>query len=258
MTRTFLITAAQDARDASALGLPCGFLCYRIGPQGTLQRSSLPLSARGGLMGIVDAPDLSSADPALLARRILAECSRRGYGGVILDLPDADLSHPTLTALAAALDKRHLPLFLPRALADAAPGCRVILPGLVSGGTFDGMLDCYIARYGAARICLDLQRSCHRFSIPSADPDGCRLTRQALQALLDRHQPKVFFSPELCTRYFTYRPRDEALQFVLFDDPETGRHKLHRAAARGIHSFFLLYSEWGRSVRAIAGRSAGT
>ena len=102
-TKGFLAVTAQDARLGEALGLPCVCLYYRIGEKGTLQRAQLSLSGRGGLMGIYDGGGLSAAQPDRLARDIQAECTRRGFGGVVLDFRPAEEALSRLESLCAAL-----------------------------------------------------------------------------------------------------------------------------------------------------------
>ena len=62
-TRAFLVVAAQDAAGAERTGAPCVRLCYRVGENGTLQRAQMSMTARGGLMGIYEAPGLAAGQP---------------------------------------------------------------------------------------------------------------------------------------------------------------------------------------------------
>lgn len=254
MTKTFLVTTAQDAKSAEGMGIPCGFLFYRIGETGTLQRAQLPAAARGGLMGIYEAPGLPAADLQKLVRDISAECARRGYGGAILDFEVGQETVMLFSQLCAGLQKQSIPCFVPQSLASAAPGCKVILPSAVSGGSFEEMLDSFIARYGAEQICLDVMRSCNDFAMPSYTPDGRVLSRGEFQEIIQRHQPSAYFSQELCSKYFTYRPDSQSVHFVLYDDPDTGAQKLRLAAQKGLYACFLLYNEWGSSVKSMVGK----
>ena len=60
---------------------------------------------------------------------------------------------------------------------------------------------------------------------------------------MDRLEPSVFFSPQLCARYFTYMSRDTGAHFVLFDDGETLKKKQELALSLGIQRFFWVYPE---------------
>ena len=61
--------------------------------------------------------------------------------------------------------------------------------------------------------------------LPSPDGQGRPMTQEELRQRMDRLEPRVFFSPQLCARYFTYMSRDTGAHFVLFDDGETLRKK---------------------------------
>ena len=59
----------------------------------------------------------------------------------------------------------------------------------------------------------------------------------------------MFFSQELCARYFTYT-RGGEFHFVLFDDAETLNQKLKLGASMGFSAAFLMWPE----VRDIMGK----
>ena len=52
----------------------------------------------------------------------------------------------------------------------------------------------------------------------------------------------MFFSQDLCARYFTYT-RDGETHFVLFDGAETLQQKLRAGSATGFSAAFLMYPE---------------
>jgi hypothetical protein len=80
------------------------------------------------------------------------------------------------------------------------------------------------------------------FPLPCPDGSGQPLDRAAFAALRRRHPSPVFFSPELCARYFTYSDGESA-HFVLFDDARTLRRKLRLAREAGIDDAFFMYPE---------------
>ena len=69
---------------------------------------------------------------------------------------------------------------------------------------------------------------------------GCGWTSSS--RLLDRESPSVFFSQDLCARYFTYA-RDGETHFVLFDDADTLSQKLRTGGNMGFAAAFLMYPE---------------
>ena len=254
-TKGFLVAAAQDARAAESTGLPCVCLYYRIGEKGGLQRAQLPIAGRGGLLGVYDGAGLGACQPDRLARDLQAECTRRGFGGVVLDFRPEDGAMPQFENLCAALRRLQIRLFLAEELAPhGGEGVTVIAPAAVSGGSFRQMLEALTARYGAENLCLDLVRGCSDFAMPSYDPDGTPLSAEEFWNLLDTYRPECFFSPQLCSKYFTYRKSNGSAHFVLFDDPDTAAQKLAAINEAGVSHVFLLYSEWGRDARSLLGK----
>ena len=78
------------------------------------------------------------------------------------------------------------------------------------------------------------------FPLPARTGEGRALTAEELEALLQERRPCVFFSPALCTRYFTYTQKGVA-HFVLFDDAETLHRKVRIGASLG---FFTAFFQW--------------
>lgn len=250
-TKVYLAADARDAGSAEKLGLPCVYLFYRIGDNGALQRAALPAAAKGGMMGIFEGPGLPSAEPEKLAKDIASECIRRGYAGVMLDLPASAGSLTALSALSQALRKISITHYVPAEMAPAAPGAKLIVSAAVSGGSFSQLLDEACARWGADNICLDLVRTRSVFDMPGWSPEGRSLPKDEFSALLEKNMSSVFFSPELCAKYFTCREGGKA-QFVLFDDADTAAYKVEMARRRGLPAVFLLWSEWGAMAKEIA------
>lgn len=248
-TKGFLAVSAPDARAGEALGVPCVCLYYRIGEKGTLQRGQLPLSGRGGLLGIYDGGGLAAAQPDRLARDIQSECLRWGFSGAVLDFSPVEEALPRLQALCTALARLGLRCFLPEELAPwGGEQALIIAPAAVSGGSFVQVLEALCTRWGAERLCLDLVRTCSDFPMPAYDPDGTALSPPAFRELLDTYQPQSYFSDRLCCKYFTYRKQNGSAHFVLFDDAQTAARKLSLICEAGIGHVFLLYSEWGREA----------
>ena len=52
----------------------------------------------------------------------------------------------------------------------------------------------------------------------------------------------MFFSPELCARYFTYMQGGQA-HFVLYDDAETMQQKMKLAKTMGYRAALVMYPE---------------
>lgn len=254
-TKAFLAVTAPDAPKAQGLGMPCLCLYYRIGENGALQRAQLQLSGRGGLMGLYEAPGLALCQPEKLARDIQTECSRRGFGGVVVDFPVPGEELPRLESLCAALKRLQVGVWLPEELAPwGGEEAIVIAPAAVSGGVFAEMVEALCRKYTPQRLCLDLVRGCQDFPMPAYDPDGRRLTAGELAELQAKTGAQSYFSRELCCKYFTYRREDGSVHFVLFDDHDTAHAKLEHIRQAGVGQVLLLFSEWGREARELLGK----
>lgn len=248
----YLAVTPEASQEALGHCRNLAHVAYRIGPGSALLRQSLLLQNKGGLLSVSDreAPFIDS--PEDLRDAVLRECGRRGYSGVLLDFEEAPRRDRTafVSALAPALSASRRTLFLPEAYAAAAPGAVVLLCTAVSGGSFSQYLQEAAAQSGGAgRLALDVQRLRMDFRLPARSGEGEPLTGEALGKLMERERPAVFFSQDLCARYFTYS-RDGEAHFVLFDDADTLNQKLRLGAEMGFHAAFLMWPE----VRDIASR----
>lgn len=219
-------------------------LAYRLGPGPHLFRANSIALPRGGLMVIDDREfdGLGSVGP--LCQEILRECQARGFSGAILDF---DNRLPPLEQTAARLDeqfaRRGWMLCVPERYAGAASHARVMISSALSGGSLQQRLEEALEHYGENRTVLALEKRAEDFFLPSPSGSGQPLTAQELEELRQRLAPSVFFSRELCARYFTYMSRDNGAHFVLFDDGDTLRHKVGVARQLGIRTFLIPWAE---------------
>lgn len=251
----YLAVTPDEARDAARFHRPLAHVAYRIGPESSLLRASLLLQTQGGLLCISGQDSPAVEDPAALCQAVLRECGRRNYQGVLLDLegPPRPDREPFLRQLEETLKARKLPLYLPEDHALSPTGAVPLICTALSGGNFRQRLQEAAAHWGGAgRLALDVQRVRMDFRLPAPTGEGTPLTEEAFQALLREERPAVFFSPDLCARYFTYT-RDGETHFVLFDDAGTLRQKLNTGASLGYSAAFLMWPE----VRDLAGALLG-
>ena len=120
------------------------------------------------------------------------------------------------------------------------PGTVPLISTALSGGNFTQRLR--EAAAGAGRLALDVERLRMDFPLPSPSGEGQPLSGRELRDLLDREAPAVFFSQDLCARYFTYT-REGETHFVLFDDADTLQQKLRTGSSLGFSAAFLLFPE---------------
>ena len=238
----YLAVTPAEAQEAARFRCSLAHVAYCIGPDSTLLRQNLLLQTRGGLLSVTDRDAPFIASPEQLAAAALRECGRRGYGGVLLDFEQPPA--PDRLAFAQALAKRLAPrpLYVPEGYASV-PGAVSLVCTALSGGSFVQYLqETAAARGGPGTLALDVQRLRMDFPLPARSGEGSPLSQQEFQALMDRESPAVFFSQDLCARYFTYT-LDGETHFVLFDDAETLQQKLRAGSAMGFSAAFLMYPE---------------
>lgn len=221
-------------------------LAYRLGPGPHLFRADGAVPPRGGLM-VVDDQEFDPLGPTgPLCQEIVREITARGFSGAVLDFENR---LPPLEQIAAALDepfaRRGWTLIVPERYGQAAPHARVMISSALSGGSLRRRLEEALERFGESRVILALEKRAEDFYLPSPTGSGQPLTPQELEALKERLSPSVFFSGELCARYFTYMSRENGAHFVLFDDGDTLRRKVEVAHRLGIGTFLAPWAEVG-------------
>ena len=213
-------------------------LSYRIGRGPHLFRAGAAPVPRSGLM-VVDDQGYDGLGPAApFCQEVVRECQSRGFSGAVLDFEGR---LPPLEQMAALLDdsfaRRGWRLYVPEAYGACAPRATVMIPSALSGGSLALRLEEAGERFGRDRVALALEKRAEDVCLPSPTGSGVPLTPEELTERLDRLRPSVFFSNELCARYFTYMSRESGAHFVLFDDGDTLRRKIEVARRAGIHTF---------------------
>ena len=254
----YLAVTPEASQEAAGHCRNLAHVAYRVGPESVLLRQGLLLQTRGGLLSVSDHEAPFIDNPEGLRDAVLRECGRRNYSGVLLDFEEAPRRdrRAFAAALAPALSASRRTLYLPEGYAKNVPGAVALLCTAVSGGSFSQYLQDAVSQAGGAgrpggglRLALDVQRLRMDFRLPARSGEGEPLTAEALAALMERESPAVFFSQDLCARYFTYS-RDGEAHFVLFDDADTLNRKLRLGAGMGFGAAFFMWPE----VRDIAPR----
>ena len=155
--------------------------------------------------------------------------------------PSADRT-AFLEALSTVLARNNRALFVPEAYGQQVPRARVLICTAISGGTLRTRLEEAAGTFGIQRLALDLQRLRMSFPLPCPTGEGEPLSGEVLSELLSRKGPGVFYSADLCARYFTSTGDGES-RFVLFDDAGTLRRKIQMGNELGIGTGFLMYPE---------------
>jgi hypothetical protein len=237
--RIYLAVSSQD--EAVATRFPKAHMAYRCGA-GQLQTDRLPIAARGGLLVLRDQAMVPSGDPRMLARQVVQECVRRGYGGVLADFEESpdDFRCAALQTLSPALARRGLALTVPEPYGNTVPA-RVLVSSAISGGSLEQRLREVTAAF-PGRVWLELRRLMMDFSLPCPTGEGTALTKLQLDALRNDHPGLSFYSADLGCHYFTYQA-DGVGHFVLFDTAESLARKWALAQSLGISTAILLYPE---------------
>ena len=252
--RQFLLTPPQDWAQARTFGLPLALMAWQLDGQGRLTHAPLPPQAQGGLMLVGASPDLSpAADPRPGAREILAQCRSRGFAGVVLDLeqPPTPYLAQLIRLVEEGLAQRQGALFLPETYANFSRRAGLYLTSALSGGSLRRRLEEAVAQYGARRLVLCLRRAREDFYLPAAKGVGHPISQGELERLRRQLEPSVFFSHELCARYFTYMSRETGAHFVLFDDSDTLARKLQVARELEIRTVLAFWQEIADSAQAL-------
>lgn len=239
----FLSVTAAQTQEATHYTRALAHRSYRIGPESTLLRQSMLLQTRGGLLSVSsqDAPIVE--DPDALCAAVLRECSRRGYSGAVLDFHAPARSDLARFAghLARTLSTNRRSLYIPEPYASSAPGAIVLISTALSGGSLQERLRDAQQQF-SGRTALLVERVRMDFTLPARTGEGTPLSAQDLETLMEEQSPSVFFSQDLCARYFTYSQGGQG-HFVLFDDAETIAHKLRIGTSLGFPAAFVCVSQ---------------
>lgn len=248
----YLAATPGEARDAMKYSHTLVHVAYRIGEGSTLLRQNLLLQAKGGLLSVSDRDAPLIEDPDALCAAVLRECGRRGYNGAVLDFEESPRRDRLTFAerLGQKLSASRRTLYLPEHYGGTVPNAVPLICTAISGGSFVQHLR-EVAQQRRCPLALDVQRLRMDFRLPARSGEGEPLSGEDFRQLMEREAPAVFFSPDLCARYFTYT-REGKTHFVLFDDADTLNQKLKIGAELGFTAAFLMWPE----VRDIAGKLA--
>lgn len=240
-----LVCAGADTARAAGHGHPLLDLCFRVTPCGALGRLKLSAHTAGNYIGLGDFPTPAvTVHIKSFVEEVLHEARAAQASGVFADL---ECNTPAACQLCAALDEalaaQGVPFFVPAARAADTRYAILTVETAVSGGSLRGMVAGLQETHGAGRIAALLRPVSADFSLPAASPDGMALTPDAREALRARHGAQVFFSHELCAKYYTYMDADAHGHFVLFDDESTLEEKITQLTRQSVRYFFALYPD---------------
>ncbi|MCL2402050.1 MAG: hypothetical protein FWC90_05340 [Oscillospiraceae bacterium] len=240
--KIILATPPETAAAVTHSGI-AAHMSYRIGHGFRLYRSQRASDIRGGFM-VLDTSGFTGGGPmASLIADIIGECGKRAFTGIVINAGSYPGS-PSQISLSMALAKEalthSLEYFVPEDLAETGDHTIVRISAAISGGTLTRRLVDAIKKYGTNRLAVEIERVMMDFSLPALSGTGRELSNNEFRALIDRHNPKSFFSPELMVNYFTYHD-NHSTHFVLHDNAETLQRKLKSVSDMGSTYAFLFY-----------------
>lgn len=220
-------------------------LAYRIGKEGHLLRMGGQTLLRGGVIVIGEWPRDAAADPEEIGREIVRECLAQGFSGAVCDWegPIRPEQAAVLQKLDGWFSRRSWSLYVPERCGANLTHARVMIPSALSGGALEQRLREAAERFGVSRVALALQRTAEDFLLPSPLGSGTVLSRETLERKLEHLHPAVFYSQELCARYFTYRTQGGNAHFVLYDDGDTLCRKIELARRMGVETVLAPWEE---------------
>lgn len=252
----FLAVTPDHLRDALGYTDHIAHMAYQVGPEGRLTRQNLLARTQGGLMLLGDRDCGPIRDVQALCRDVWRECAGRNFGGVAADFecpPQQDRT-AFLEALCRIMRRNNKQLFVPEAYGRDVPQAGVLICTALSGGTLRARLEEAVRTYGQRRVALDLQRLRMAFPLPCPSGEGDYLTGEELGRLLEEKRPTVFYSADLCAKYFTVSAGNQS-RFILFDDADTLRRKMQLGQNMGLGVGFLMYPEVPDLLPALFGKN---
>lgn len=235
-----IAAAGRDAALVRQAQQTCLHLCARLSSGGQFEPLAHPSAARGDLLGILDGGGTPSR-PAQLAFDAVSAAQARGYSGILADFDRPDLAD-TIAALDAETERCGLTFYVPLAAAGRAPHGVAVVETALSSGSLEQKFRHLLAGYGPEHVAAQLVRACTDYPLPSPEPEGIPLSPEDFDTLRRRTAAPVFFSSELCAKYFTWSD-GSASHFVVFDDASTMQAKTRLLRRVGVQQMFVLYPD---------------
>lgn len=222
---------------------------YRLDHHLTLLQSGScheNLKPKGHILALDSTTSQPEGDPQRVCDTLLEECHRKGYHGIATFFPYTP--HPSpLKQLTSLLDQRSkkegLSYYTTEEYASFTQYAYLFLSTALSGGTLEGRFSQAIQRYTPSRIIMDLEPMGEDFLLPSPKGTGDKKTLEEIHAQIARDHPSVFFSRELCAKYFTHQNRENSMRFLLFDDQSTLKEKMLLAKQWKLQGISTTWSE---------------
>lgn len=240
----YITVTPEQYRLTTGQGFRLSHYAYQIGQDNHLHRRAISKQTQNGFLALstINPPPISQREQ--LCNEILRECINHSFEGVVADFGSSTTPDRIafLSELSPLLHRNSRKLFVSPVYGRHVPTAYVLVNTALSGGTLSTMLNDACRTFGQQRVVLDIERLRMDFLLPSPSGEGTALSQKEFDALYCSLAPNVFFSHELCTKYFTYQ-KDGRSHFVLFDDADTLRFKIKLGKKLDLRYAFLLCSE---------------
>lgn len=202
-------------------------MLYRVGADLKLLQGGK--GKRGGhIMGIDTGGGAPVGDVSYFCKQVMTQVEEYGYKGVCCFFRGGRSASlvELVEALSQSCKRRGLLLIVTEEYGEVENYGKVLISTALSGGCLEGRFRTAMEKYGRQRVMMDIDCMGEDFLLPAPKGTGERMSLGEIETRRREKQAEVFFSQELCARYFTYQNKEHSLRFVLYDDEGTVREKI--------------------------------
>lgn len=204
-------------------------MVYRVGAEFRLLQAEVRGARRGQIMGIDTGRMIPVGDGDYFVGQVMGQMGQHGYGGLCCDFPCGGGLTAVVEQLSLACGRGGYDFYVPEWYGQLGETSKVLVSTALSGGDLEGRFRRAMELFGRQRVVMSLDCMGEDFLIPSPQGSGEKRSREEIRVLAQTEGAEVFFSKELCGRYFTYQNGEHSLRFVLYDDRGTLEEKMRLA-----------------------------
>lgn len=212
---------------------------YRVGAGFQLLRGGgkgKELGQKGQLLGVSTQSASPVGEVLPFCQQLVQEGKQREFRGIACFFPYSGNYglHQVVAELDGLCKRENLEFFAPESYGKDMKRGFIMVSSALSGGTLEQRFEKVSARWGKERVVMEIEEMGEDFLLPSPRGSGDPVTGVEIGEIIAREGASVYFSTELCARYFTYQNQEHSLRFVLFDDAGTVQEKIRLAKKWGL------------------------
>lgn len=236
-----IVCAGKDTLKASSYCFQLLQLCIGVGKGMSLRRLYLPAKTSNDILGLSDI-GISEGNISICVDSIVYEVRKYGFKAVFADFEhlESEVVSEFLSKLDDRLNKEKIKFFVPICNEFSVKYAVLVTQSALSGGNLEEYISSLLEKY-PNRIAVSIRPICTDFALPSKDSEGTPISDEERMERIKKYDSGVFFSSDLCAKYFTYMDENENGHFVIFDDDSTISAKIQRLNALDIDKIFALY-----------------